>query len=142
MPPVAVSVQPAYAAPCVPPGHEVVVSASAPPPPPPDAVTVSNAVDVTLPAEFVAVSVYVVVAAGLTFVEPLADVDVNVPGVMAMLAAPVTTQLSELLEPAAMLVGLAVNEVMAGLLGGGALAVTVTVTVDVVDPDELLAVSV
>lgn len=49
------SVQPAYADPCVPPGHELVLSAKAPPPP--DEVTVTTAVAVTLPAELVAVSV-------------------------------------------------------------------------------------
>ena len=59
-----------------------------------------------------------VVAVGLTLVEPLADVDVNVPGVMAMLVAPVVAQLSVLLEPEVMLVGLAVKEVMVGLLNG------------------------
>jgi len=56
----------------------------------------------------------VVVAVGLTLVEPLADVDVNVPGVMAILVAPVVAQLSVLLEPEAMLVGLAVKEVIVG----------------------------
>jgi hypothetical protein len=86
-------VQPEYAAPCVPPGHEVVVIANGPP----DAVTVTFAVEVTEPPEFVAVSVYVVVVVGLTVVEPLADVDVNEPGVMAILAAPVVAQLSVLL---------------------------------------------
>jgi hypothetical protein len=47
----------------------------------------------------------VVVAVGLMFVEPLADVDVNVPGVMAILVAPVVAQLSVLLEPEVILVG-------------------------------------
>ncbi|HUK54050.1 MAG TPA: hypothetical protein VL099_12240 [Candidatus Binatia bacterium] len=49
------SVQPAYAAPCVPPGHEEVVIVNGPPPP--DAVTVTCAVDVVEPAALVAVSV-------------------------------------------------------------------------------------
>ena len=79
-----------------------------------------------------------VVAVGLTFVEPLADVDVNVPGVMAMLVALVVVQLSVLLEPEVMLVGLAVNELMTGLPG----ALTVTVAVEVLEPAALLAVSV
>jgi hypothetical protein len=57
----------------------------------------------------------VVVAVGLTVVDPLAEGEVNVPGVMAMLVAPVVTQLSVLLEPEAMLVGLAVKEVIVGL---------------------------
>ena len=55
-----------------------------------------------------------VVAVGLTLVEPLADVDVNVPGVIAILVAPVVAQFSVLLEPEAMLVGLAVNELIVG----------------------------
>ena len=55
-----------------------------------------------------------VVAVGLTLVEPLADVEVNVPGVMAMLVAPLTDQLSVLLEPEVMLVGLAVKELIVG----------------------------
>jgi flagellar biosynthesis protein FliR len=80
----------------------------------------------------------VVVAVGLTLVEPLADVDVNVPGVMAILVAPVVAQLNVLLEPEVMLVGLAVKELMAGLLGG----FTVTVSIDVVEPAALIAVSV
>ena len=81
-----------------------------------------------------------VVAVGLTLVEPLAEVDVKVPGVMARLVAPVVTQLSELLEPETMLAGLAVKEVMVGLLGP--LAVIVTVAVEVVEPVALVAVSV
>lgn len=48
-----------------------------------------------------------VVAVGLTLVELLADVDVNVPGAMAMLVAPVVPQLSVLLEPDVMFAGLA-----------------------------------
>jgi ribose/xylose/arabinose/galactoside ABC-type transport system permease subunit len=60
----------------------------------------------------------VVVAVGLTLVVPLADVDVNVPGVMAILVAPVVAQLSVPLEPEVILVGLAVKELMMGLLDG------------------------
>ncbi|MGA9670566.1 MAG: hypothetical protein WBQ94_15245, partial [Terracidiphilus sp.] len=104
----------------------------------PATVTVTIAVDVVDPAALVAVSVYVVVAVGLTVVEPLADVDVNVPGVMAMLVAPVVTQLSVLLEPELMLVGLAVNELIVGWLRG----VTVTVSVDMTETEPLVAVSV
>ena len=70
--------------------------------------------------------------------EPLADVDVNVPGVMAMLVAPVVAQLSVLLAPAVMLVGLALKELMVGLVA----AFTVTVTVAVVEPAAFVAVSV
>jgi ribose/xylose/arabinose/galactoside ABC-type transport system permease subunit len=80
----------------------------------------------------------VVVAVGLTLVEPLGDVDVNVPGVMAILVAAVVAQLSVLLEPVVILVGRAVKELMVGLLA----AFTVTVRVDVVEPAALVAVSV
>ena len=51
---------------------------------------------------------------GLTLVEPLADVDVKVPGVMAILVAPVVAQLSVLFAPEFMLVGSAVKEVIVG----------------------------
>ena len=78
------------------------------------------------------------VAVGLTLVEPLADFDVNVPGVMAILVAPVVAQLSVLLEPELILVGLAVKELITGLLA----LFTVTVAVDVVEPARLVAVSV
>ena len=75
---------------------------------------------------------------GLTLVEPFADVDVKVPGVMAMLVAPVVVQLRALLEPEVMLAEFAVNELMVGLVG----VVTVTVSVEVVEPAALVAVSV
>jgi hypothetical protein len=48
-------------------------------------------------------------------VEPLADVDVNVPGVMAILVAPAEAQLSVLLVPEFMLDGSAVKEVIVGV---------------------------
>ena len=79
-----------------------------------------------------------VVAVGLTLVEPLADVEVNVPGVMARLLAPVVTQLSVLLEPEVIPVGLAVKELITGLLA----EFTVTVSVDVAEPAALVAVRV
>ena len=63
---------------------------------------------------------------GLTLVEPLADVDVNVPGVIAMLVAPDVTQLRVLLEPELMAVGFAVKEVTVGIAG-------LTVTVQLFD---------
>jgi len=72
-------------------------------------------------------------------VEPLGDAEVNDPGVMATLAAPLVAQLSVLLEPETMLAGLAVKEPMVGTLPA---AVTVTVAVDVAEPAELVAVSV
>ena len=75
---------------------------------------------------------------GFTVVDPLADVEVNVPGVMAIDVAPVVVQLNVLLEPEAMLPGLAEKELMVGLLA----AVTVTVSVDVTEPAALVAISV
>jgi hypothetical protein len=82
----------------------------------------------------------VVVAVGLTLVEPLADVEVKEPGVMPTLVGPEVIQLSVLLEPAVMLEGLAMKELIVGLLE--LFVFTVTVTVDVAEPDELVAVSV
>ncbi len=103
-----------------------------------DAVTVTFVVDVTDPTVLVAVSVYVVVAVGFTLVEPLALEDVNVPGVIAIVVAPVVVQLNVLLAPAAMLVGFALNEPIVGLLA----AATVTVAVEVTAPAAFVAVSV
>jgi hypothetical protein len=80
----------------------------------------------------------VVVDVGLTPVEPLADVDVNVPGVMAILVAPVVVQLSTLLDPETIPVGLAVKELTVGLVD----AFTVMLSFDVLDPVALVAVSV
>ena len=76
---------------------------------------------------------------GLTPVEPDAEVEVNVPGVMEIVVAPEVDQLKVLLDPELMVEGLAVKELIVGLLAD---AVTVTVTVDVVEPEELLAVRV
>ena len=63
-----------------------------------------------------------VVAVGLTLVVPVADVEVKLPGVMAMVAAPFDVQLSVLLEPEVMPAGSAVKEAMVGTVpfaGGG-----------------------
>ena len=79
-----------------------------------------------------------VVADGLTLVEPLAEVEVNVPGVMARLVAPVVAQLSMLLEPEVTLAGLAVKDLITGL----STAFTARVSLDVVEPAALLAVRV
>ena len=79
-----------------------------------------------------------VVAVGLTLVEPLADVDVKDPGVMAMFVAPVVVQLRVLLEPEVMLVGFAENESIVGLL----VPLIVTEAVDVTEPAALVAVNV
>ena len=127
-------VQPAYGAPCVPPGQEVVFMVNAPP----DVVTVTFAIAVFEPEALVAVRVYVIVAVGLTLVDPLADVEVNVPGVMAMDVAPVVAQFSMLLEPGLMVAGLAVKK----LIVGAPAALTVTVAVMVAEPEALVAVRV
>lgn len=47
-------------------------------------------------------------------VEPVSEVDVKVPGVMARLVALVTDQLSVVLEPGLMPVGFAANDVIVG----------------------------
>jgi hypothetical protein len=57
----------------------------------------------------------VVVAVGLMLVEPLGDVDVNVPGAMAMLVAPDADQLRVLLVPEFMLAGSAVKKAIEGV---------------------------
>jgi hypothetical protein len=107
---------------------------------PPDAVTVTVAALVTVSAPLLAVSVYTVVADGDTMVEPLAAVEVNPPGLMAIPVAPLVTQLRVLLAPAVMLEGLAINEVMVGF--GPPDAVTVIVAALVTAPLPLVAVSV
>jgi len=80
----------------------------------------------------------VVVAVGLTLVEPLAAVEVNVPGVIPILVAPLVAQLNLLLAPEVILEGLAVKELIVGV----PVVFTVTVTVDVAEPVALVAVSV
>jgi hypothetical protein len=77
-------------------------------------VTVTVRVAVAVPEVFVAVSVYVVVAVGLRTTIPLEEVDANVPGVMAIPVAPVEAQLTVVVEPLMMDVGLAENELMVG----------------------------
>ena len=71
----------------------------------PAAVTVIVVVLVAEPAEFVAVSVYVVVEAGVTVVDPFTEADVNPPGLMLILVALLVLQLSRLSAPAPMLSG-------------------------------------
>jgi hypothetical protein len=72
-------------------------------------------------------------------VEPLADVEVKLPGVMLMLVAPLVIQLKVLLAPAVIVVGLAVKEETMGFVTTG---FTVTATVAVVEPALLVAVNV
>lgn len=73
---------------------------------------------------------------GFTVNVPLGESDLNVPGVMAMMVAPVVAQVSLLLAPVSMLAGLAVNAVIVGGL------VTVTVTAAWPEPADVVAVSV
>jgi hypothetical protein len=77
-------------------------------------VTVNVSVAVAEPVVFVAVSVYVVVAVGLRTTDPLAEVDANVPGVMATLVAPDVAQLRVVVEPFKIDAGLAENELIVG----------------------------
>ncbi|MGA2571688.1 MAG: hypothetical protein ABSF23_14315 [Terracidiphilus sp.] len=79
-----------------------------------------------------------VVAAGLTLLEPLAAPGAMFPGLMERLVAPDVAQLSVLLEPCVTLVGFALNELITGRLG----CVTVTATVAVAEPAVLVAVNV
>jgi hypothetical protein len=65
-------------------------------------------------------------------------VDVNVPGVIAILLAPVVAQLSVLVAPEVILVGLAVKELIVGLPD----VFTVMVSVEMAEPAVLVAVSV
>ena len=76
---------------------------------------------------------------GLTVVDPLAAVDVKVPGVMATDVAPLVLQESVEDWPEDMDAGEALNEAIAGGEDGG---VTVTVAVAVVEPTLLVAVRV
>lgn len=78
---------------------------------------------------------------GLTLVLPLADEEVKPPGEIEMDVAPVVDQLSELLSPEAIEGGLAEKELMVGALPEPP-DVTVTLAVEVLEPEELVAVSV
>ena len=79
-----------------------------------------------------------VVVSGLTFTVPLAEVDARFPGAMLSVVAPDVAQLSVLIPPSVMLVGLAVNELIVGKFGW----VTVTVNIDAAVPVLFVAVSV
>jgi len=72
---------------------------------------------------------------GLTVVEPLADVDVKLPGVMAILVALVVVQARVLLVPVLIVAGVVVNDVILGVA-------TVTVAFAVDEPAGLVAVKV
>jgi hypothetical protein len=80
----------------------------------------------------------VVVVSGLTFTLPLAEVDARFPGAMFSVVAPEVVQLSVLIPPSVMLVGLAVNELIVGSVGW----VTVTTSAAVTEPVVLVAVRV
>jgi len=72
----------------------------------------------------------VVVAAGVTTVEPLAAADVNPPGLILILVAPIVFQLRVLLEPGVTVDGFPVNE----LMDGEPAVATVTVAALVTEP--------
>jgi hypothetical protein len=80
----------------------------------------------------------VVVVSGLTFTEPLAEVDARFPGAIFSVVAPEVVQLSVLIPPNEMLVGFAVKELIAGNVG----SVTVTTCVAVAAPVVFVAVKV
>jgi len=63
-----------------------------------------------------------VVVVGLTLVEPLAAEEVKVPGTIEIFVAPVVFQLSVLLCPRMMLVGLALKELIVGFVAARAAA--------------------
>jgi hypothetical protein len=67
----------------------------------------------------------VVVAVGLALVEPLADVELNAPGEIEIVVAPLVVQLSVVLVPELMVAGLAANDAIDGMepLPGGVLTV-------------------
>jgi hypothetical protein len=79
------------------------------------AVTVTVAMAVVEPEGLVAASVYVVVAVGLTLTEPLAEPELNPPGEIEIVAAPLVVQLSVQLAPEFMLVGFAAKDPIEGL---------------------------
>ena len=79
-----------------------------------------------------------VVVAGVTFVDPIADDGTIPPGEIDMPVAPVTAQLKVLLAPEVRFEGATENELMIGLLG----ELTVTVTVAAAEPTSLVAVNV
>jgi hypothetical protein len=68
----------------------------------------------------------VVVVVGLTLVDPVAEVELNGPGEIAIVVAPLVVQFSVLLVPVVTLVGLAAKDVIEG-------AVPVPVGFDVVE---------
>ena len=80
------------------------------------------------------------VEVGATEVDPLAEVEVKLPGVMLTWLAPLVVQLKLVVPPAVIVAGLPANDVMVGFTGVG--AVTVTVAVEVTDPVLLVAVNV
>jgi hypothetical protein len=66
---------------------------------------------------------------GETLVDPLAEVEVNPPGLILMLVAPLVAQLKVVLPPAVIVAGLAAKELTVGFDPP-----TVIVTVSVTDP--------
>jgi hypothetical protein len=98
-------------------------------------------VAVAAPALLVAVSVYRVLVAGVTVVDPEALVEVKAPGAIATEVAPVVFQDNVADCPAVMELGEAKNAVILGT-DTGAPADTEMAAVAVTDPELLVAVSV
>jgi hypothetical protein len=71
---------------------------------------------------------------GLTEVEPLPDCELKLPGEIEMVVAPLADQLSVLLPPEVMLVGLAAKEVIEGAEAVPPLEPVLVEPVDVPDP--------
>jgi hypothetical protein len=99
-------------------------------------VTVSAAV--FEPFALVAVSVYLVVAAGLTLTDPVAELEENPPGLIEIFVVFFVVQLRVLLAPSRIFAGLALNELIIGFGG----TVTVTFTIFVTVPALFLALRV
>jgi hypothetical protein len=95
---------------------------------------------VTLPEEFVAVKVKVVVTAGEPVALPETDTGPT-PGAIDAEVAPVIFQLSVVVPPGLILPGLAVKLLITGFEAGGA-AATVTIACRVTVPAEFDAVNV
>lgn len=91
--------------------------------------TVTIVVAVFEPFALLAVSLYVVVASGLTFKDPVAELDENPTGLIETAVALLADQMSVVLSPGAIFGALAVNEVIFGI--GGAVTATFTVAVTV-----------
>ena len=76
-----------------------------------------------------------VVAVVETEVEPLAEMEVKLPGEIAMAVAPLVAQVSVLLAPEVIVAGLALKEVMTGSVGPAGLGLGLEPLVAPVQPE-------